>query len=86
MPKDGRPSRDEFLTPRSRYYGKFTPPALVFNDNLQEFATQISYICALETGGKISSSEAYKRIKTIWKQLKRSKKSLGIDDDDPHGE
>jgi hypothetical protein len=32
----------------------------------------------LETGGKLPSEEAYKQIKSLWKQLKRSKKELGI--------
>jgi hypothetical protein len=78
MAEDGSVSKDEFLYPRSRYYGTFTPPNLVFNANLQEFATQIGYVCGLETNGKISSAEAYRKIKQNFKQLKQSKKSLGI--------
>ncbi len=54
------------------------PENLVFNANLQEFAQKISYICNLETGGKIPPQEAYKKIKKLWKKLKRSKKELGI--------
>jgi hypothetical protein len=69
-------SKDEFLNPRSRYYGDFTPTNLVLNANLQEFANQISILCALETGGKLSSDEAYKQIKRKFKQLKQSRKSL----------
>jgi hypothetical protein len=67
-----------FLYPRSRYYGKLQPENLVFNANLQEFSQRVSYITALETSGKISSSEAYCQIKTLWKQLKQSKQELGI--------
>jgi hypothetical protein len=71
--------KDKFLNPRSRYYGEFTPENLIFNANLQEFAQKVSIICNLETGGKISNAEAYDRIKALWKELKRSKKELGID-------
>ncbi len=70
--------RDEFLYPRSHYRGEFTPENLAFNANLQEFAQRASYICALETNGKISTEEAYQQIKSLWKQLKKSKKQLGI--------
>jgi organic radical activating enzyme len=67
--------RDEFLYPRSPYRGEFTPEKLAFNANLQEFAQRVSYVCALETNGKISTDEAYQQIKSLWKQLKRSKKT-----------
>lgn len=58
------------------YHGDFTPANLVFNDNLQEFSYQVSIICALETSGKITPQEAYKRIKKLWKQVEESKKNL----------
>jgi polyhydroxyalkanoate synthesis regulator phasin len=74
--------RDEFLYPRSSYRGEFTPEKLAFNANLQEFAQRVSYICALETNGKISTEEAYEQIKSLWKQLKRSKKQLGVANND----
>jgi organic radical activating enzyme len=76
--------RDEFLYPRSPYRGEFTPEKLAFNANLQEFAQRVSYVCALETNGKISTDEAYQQIKSLWKQLKRSKKQLGVGEDDSH--
>ena len=82
--------RSDFLYPRSRYYGQVKPENLVFNANLQEFAQRVSYICNLETGGKISPEESYRRIKELWKQLKRSKKQLRIGEspfqDDEEGE
>ncbi len=68
--------KDQFLYPRSSYYGKFTPENLVFNANLQEFAQKVSYICNLETGGKIDQMAAYEQIKVLWKQLKASRKQL----------
>lgn len=70
--------KDNFLYPRGRYYGQVKPENLVFNANLQEFAQKISYICNLETSGKILTSQAYEQIKDLWKNLKRSKKQLGI--------
>jgi hypothetical protein len=74
--KNNKQLRDDFFTPRSQYQGDFTPQTLAFNANLQEFAQRIGLICSLETGGKISSAEAYKDIKKLWKELKASKKSL----------
>ncbi|MBE9054781.1 hypothetical protein [Sphaerospermopsis sp. LEGE 08334] len=71
-------SKDDFLYPRGRYYGHVQPENLVFNANLQEFAQRVSYICNLETGGKLPPEEAYEQIKALWKQLKRSKKQLRI--------
>ncbi len=71
-------NKDEFLYPRSSYRGEIKPENLVFNANLQEFAQRISYICNLETAGKITSAEAYQQIKSLWKQLKTSKHELGI--------
>ncbi|MGD1703125.1 DUF7219 family protein [Dapis sp. BLCC M229] len=77
--------KDDFLYPHSRYHGDFTPENLVFNANLQEFAQRVSIICGLETGGKISPEEAYDKIKDLWKQLKKSKKNLGIGEDSGDG-
>lgn len=77
---------NDFLHPRSRYYGNFTPENLAFNANLQEFAQKITYICSLETGGKISPERAYKEIKALWKQLKSSKKNLAISDTPPESD
>lgn len=68
--------RSSFINPRSRYHGEFTPANLVFNANLQEFSNQIGLICGLETNGKLTPDEAYTQIRSLWKQLKRSKKTL----------
>ncbi|MEM7794243.1 MAG: hypothetical protein AAF579_07280 [Cyanobacteria bacterium P01_C01_bin.118] len=64
------------MMPRARYHGEFTPERMVFNSNLQEFASKVSLICNLETGGKITSEDAYGQIKKLWKELKASKKLL----------
>jgi len=69
-----------FIYPRSRYYGQVKPENLVFNANLQEFAQRVSYICNLETAGKLSPEESY-QIRDLWEQLKRSKKQLRIGED-----
>jgi len=71
-------NKDDFLYPRSRYYGDFKPANVVFNSNLQEFAQKVNYICNLETGGKLTPQEAYEEIKNLWNDLKQSKKNLGI--------
>ncbi|MEB3338209.1 MAG: hypothetical protein VKJ46_12160 [Leptolyngbyaceae bacterium] len=70
--------KDHLLYAQGHYHGDFTPQDLVFNANLQEFATKISYICGLETGGKISAQDAYDQIKHLWKELTQSKEALGI--------
>lgn len=70
--------KNDFLHPRHPYHGQVKPENLVFNSNLQEFAQKISYVCNLETGGKLAPEEAYKQIKSLWKELKKSKKELGI--------
>lgn len=69
--------KQAFLFPRSRYYGQVLPQNLVFNANLQEFAQRVSFIANLETSG-ISPEESYQKIKVLWKQVKSSKKQLGI--------
>ncbi len=74
--------KENFLYPTSRYRGNFTPEQLAFNANLQEFAQRVSLICGLETGGKISTEDAYKQIKQLWKTLKESKKEL-LDQEKP---
>ncbi len=55
-----------------------TPEEMLFNANLEEFATRVGYICGLEANHKLAPEEAYRQIKALWKQLKRSKKNLQI--------
>jgi hypothetical protein len=69
-------TKENFINPIGKFNGKFTPENLAFNANLQEFANQVSLICGLETNGKISAEEAYDRIRSLWKELKDSKKNL----------
>ncbi|GAB4384721.1 MAG: hypothetical protein Kow00121_48600 [Elainellaceae cyanobacterium] len=67
-----------FWNPRSRYYGQVNPENLVFNANLQEFSQRVGLICGLQTNGKLTPEESFEQIQALWKQLKRSKKDLGI--------
>ena len=70
--------KNKFLYPQTPYRGEFTPENLLLNANLQEFAQKISYICNLESNGKISSQDAYLQIKDLWKKLHKSAKNLGL--------
>lgn len=76
MTQEQNDPKREFIYPLAKYRGKFTPQNLAFNANLQEFAQRISFICNLESSGKISTDDAYHRIKQLWKQLKTSKQEL----------
>lgn len=55
-----------------------SPEEILFNNNLREFTVKIEHICSLEMNGKVPQEEAYRRIRDLWKALKRSKKNLGI--------
>lgn len=71
--------KHDFLYQRRSYHGNFTPEALVFNANLQEFATRVGYISNLQTLGKLSPQDAYQQITELWERLQRSYSGLGID-------
>ncbi len=77
--------KDNFLFPRYRYQGDFEPSAVIFDANLQEFAQKVTYLCTLENSGKLSQGQAYREIKNLWKQLRESKRALGIDTDPESG-
>ena len=69
-------TKNGFFYPLSSYRGEFSPGTLTFNANLQEFAHKVSFICNLETGGKISPQEAYEQINELWHKLQFSKEKL----------
>lgn len=73
--------KDQFLYPLESYRGEYKLEKVIFNANLQEFAQKVNVICNLETNGKISSLQAYQEIKSLWKQLKNSRKYLDLPDD-----
>lgn len=60
--------------------GSIDAEQMLFDANLREFGVRVSLICALESNQTISQSEAYRQVKTLWKQLKESKKNLRIGD------
>lgn len=76
MTEEAEKLKESFLYPIGNYYGEFTPENLVFNANLQQFAQQVSYLCGLESNGKISPEDAYDEIKKFWRKLEQSKKEL----------
>ncbi len=70
-----------------RKEGKQDAKDNIMEESLQAFASDVGIVCALEAGGKITPQEAYKQIKTRWKELKKAKKALypkdkDADDDD----
>lgn len=71
-----------FLYPHSRYYGSVKPQNMVFNANFQEFSLRISFLAALQTGGKLSPSAVYEQAKLLWDELEKSKNNLGISDEE----
>lgn len=81
MAGDKDNEKDRFLYPSAKYRGKFTPENLVFNANLQEFGQRVSYLCSLETSGKLSSEETYHQIKNLWQVLKESRENIFQDED-----
>ncbi len=46
---------------------------------LRQFSIQVEYICAAEMSGRIDSEEAYQRIKTQLKTVKKVRKSIKTD-------
>ena len=71
---------EQYIMQRSFYSGKKSDESVEFNKNLQDFALQVSYICALETSGKMSPEESFKRVRNLWKQLKADYKVMKHDD------
>ena len=70
----------QYLYPHASYKGVTKPENVVFNANLQEFAQRIGYIANLETAGKISTQEAYKKVRELWEDLEASYRNLKLDD------
>ncbi|NJK34203.1 MAG: hypothetical protein HC919_04195 [Oscillatoriales cyanobacterium SM2_2_1] len=68
--------KDRFLHARHSYQGEITLGNLAFDANLQEFASRVAIICALETSGKIPPLEAYNQIKSLWQQFAASAENL----------
>jgi hypothetical protein len=54
----------------------WSPQRLVFHRNLESFAEQVGLIVGLQSNGKLSQEQAYAQIRSLWKQLGRSKDAL----------
>lgn len=70
--------KNDYLFPQSRYQGQFKLQNIAFDANLQELAQWTSYICALHTGGQMSTEEAFERLEQLWHVLSQSKRNLEI--------
>lgn len=62
-----------FLYPQVGPHGQSNPEELVFDANLQAFATRVDYIRNLHVGGKLSADEAFQQISCLWHTLEQSK-------------
>jgi len=63
----------------SSYRGNdWSPERLAFHQNLELFAERVGLIVGLQANGKVEQSEAYAEIKTLWNELRSSKKDLSI--------
>jgi hypothetical protein len=71
---------NSFTYPPTCYYNDTTPEGIKFTTELQHFAQKVAYISGLEASGQVTPQVAYKEIKSLWKQLKETKKQLGISD------
>lgn len=72
-----------FLYPYARYQGSLTPENLMFDADLQEFSQRVTYLCNLQTNGKLSPDEVIEEIDLLWNQLEQSKAKLTIDTVEP---
>ena len=81
MADSNQVDKQDFLYRYYKYLGQVKPENLVFNANLQEFAQRVSFICNLETGGKLSPQESYQQIESLWQQLTQSYKVLKVGED-----
>jgi len=72
------PSEQSLLFPYARYSGSTHPEKLLFNANLQEFSQRVTYLCLLQSNGKISPDDVIVQIGELWGQLEQSKIQLNI--------
>ena len=57
------------------FYDRLSP----FQCAMASFSHEISIVAALEVSGKISEEDAYKRIRALYKKLKKNRKELTND-------
>lgn len=74
MKDDGtRSPMEEFSSFRG---DNWSPQRLIFHQNLEQFAERVGLIVGLQANGKIDQDAAYDEIKSLWAELKESKKDL----------
>lgn len=61
--------KENFLCPISPYHGKDYTKGLIPNQKLQIFTSQINYITALHTNGKLSTSQVCEKMDQLWQEL-----------------
>ena len=66
----------EFVFPRLEFHGEDRADYVRFDQELQDFAQRTAMISSLETSGKISPLEAYRRIEFMFHKLKRSRRQI----------
>ncbi len=69
---------NEFIYPHRHQGEQVDSMVKAFDEKLEDFAQQVSYTCNLEIGGKLSPSDAYERLGSLWQQLQAHKEELGI--------
>ena len=82
MHDSNQADKNNFIYQHYQYLGQFTLSKLLLNANLQEFSQRVSYICNLQTRGKISLQECHEQIEQLWEQLTLSFKALDIEKDE----
>jgi hypothetical protein len=61
--------KKNFLCPISPYHGQDYIKGLIPNQKLQVFTSQISYIAALHTNGKLSTAQVCQKMEQLWQEL-----------------
>lgn len=61
--------KKDFLYPISPYHGQDYSKGLIPNQKLQIFTSQINYITALHTNGKLSTSQVCQKMDQLWQEL-----------------
>ncbi|MGI0483065.1 DUF7219 family protein [Geminocystis sp. CENA526] len=59
----------DFLYPISPYHGQDYIKGFIPNQKLQMFTSQVNYITALHTNGKLSTSQVCEKMEQLWNEL-----------------
>lgn len=74
--KSKKQLKEEFLFSTPTMAGDVSFIEIAQGNNLHRFSTELSYIDAFVSGGKLSPKEAAKRVKDLYKVWKSSNQSL----------